>query len=386
MYMNYIHSFIRKIFLVESSDKFVEKRFKHNNLCILSLSIYLMLEQLYYGLSTSEFGSLKQKIFILSALLMMGFTLISGFIYIKRIKKLFWVHKIYEISFGLVGFIIAIARSLILQNNTFALPSIYIAVIYGFAVFFYFSPVISFGIYFITCTLIIILLPMFHPDIIRITFVQDIVTNNIIAWIASVINYQRYVKEYKSQQIICNKNEELQAKTDNIQKTNQVLQYISSVDELTNIYNRRKLNESLKIEYERCKALHRKISLIIMDVDFFKLVNDTYGHSIGDKVLEQLGELLKKNVRQNDKVGRWGGEEFLIICPKTNFEEAFNLAEKIRNCIQNHDFEFEYNVTCSFGVATNKDIDTITSLIVRADKGLYKAKAFGRNRVEEGEK
>ena len=108
--MNYIHSFIRKIFLVESSDKFSKKRFKHNNLCILSLSIYLMLEQLYYGLSTSEFGSLKQKIFILSALLMMGFTLISGFIYIKRIKKLFWVHKIYEISFGLVGFIIGEMR------------------------------------------------------------------------------------------------------------------------------------------------------------------------------------------------------------------------------------------------------------------------------------
>lgn len=384
--MNYIQSLIHKFFLVEDIEKFNKRKFVHNNLCIFVLSLYLMFEQLYYGFYTSEPGSFRQKIFIGTALLMMVYTLISGFIQTQNAKNIFWIHKIYEISLGLVGFVIAIVRSLLIQNNTFALPSIYIAVIYGFAVFFYFSPIISFGIYFITCTSIIILLPMFHPEIIHITYVQDIVTNNIIAWIASVINYQRYVKEHNSQQTICDKNKELQAKTDKIQKTNQVLRYISNVDELTNIYNRRKLNEFLEIEYDRCKTSNKKISLILMDIDFFKLVNDTHGHFVGDEVLEQLGELLKRNVRQSDRVGRWGGEEFLIICPETDFEEAFDLAEKIRKIIQNYDFKLEKDVTCSLGVATSKDIDTIANLIIRADKGLYKAKALGRNRVEEGEK
>lgn len=209
-------------------------------------------------------------------------------------------------------------------------------------------------------------------------------TNNFIAWIASVISYRRYVREYRCQQTISDKNEELQAKTANIQKTNQTLQYMSNIDDLTNIYNRRKLNEFLELEYERCRAAGKNISLILIDVDFFKAINDTYGHSAGDKVLEQFGKLLKQNVSLNNIVGRWGGEEFLMICPETNLEEAVCLAEKIRRMVQNDDFKLENQVTCSLGVATNQNIDTITNLIIRADRGLYRAKALGRNRVEEG--
>lgn len=230
----------------------------------------------------------------------------------------------------------------------------------------------------------LILLPLFHPEIVLITYVQDIVTNNFIAWIASVISYRRYVREYRCQQTISDKNEELQAKTANIQKTNQTLQYMSNIDDLTNIYNRRKLNEFLELEYERCRAAGKNISLILIDVDFFKAINDTYGHSAGDKVLEQFGKLLKQNVSLNNIVGRWGGEEFLMICPETNLEEAVCLAEKIRRMVQNDDFKLENQVTCSLGVATNQNIDTITNLIIRADRGLYRAKALGRNRVEEG--
>lgn len=381
--MKNVYRLIRNFFRIEATEKFYKKKFMHNNLCILILSVYLTFEQFYYGFFTSEFGSLRQKIFLGTAVLMIMYILISGYIQVKKVRTISWIHKIYEISLGAVGFVIAIVRSLMLHNDAFALPTIYIAVIYGFAVFFYFSPMISFGIYFISCTSIIILLPMFHPEIVQVTYVQDVVTNNIIAWIASAVSYRRYVKEYQSQQIISDKNEELQAQTDHVQKTNQILQHISAVDSLTNIYNRRKLNEFLRIEYDKCKASLKKISLILMDVDFFKSVNDTYGHSVGDKVLEQLGELLKNNVNSNDEVGRWGGEEFLIICPETDSEEAFHLAEKINKVIQRYDFQLENSVTCSFGVATSKEIDTVTNLIIRADKGLYKAKALGRNRVEK---
>jgi len=181
---------------------------------------------------------------------------------------------------------------------------------------------------------------------------------------------------------MCNKNELLEAKTYKIEKTNQVLQYISNVDALTNIYNRRKLNELLDMEYDRCTLLNRRISLILMDVDLFKSINDTYGHAVGDKVLAKLGDILKSNISRGDKAGRWGGEEFLIICPERDFEDALNLAERIRKMIQSFDFNLRKNVTCSFGVATNKEIDTIANLTLRADQGLYKAKKMGRNRVE----
>ncbi|WP_312649620.1 GGDEF domain-containing protein [Aminipila sp.] len=382
--MNYIHSFFHRIFLKENTEDFNKKKFMHNNACILALSVYLTIEQLYYGFYMSAFGGLICKIYYGTAFVMVIYAILSGYIQIKKIRRIQWFHKIYEISFGFFGFIVAIARALLVQNNIFALPTIYVAVIYGFAVFFYFSPTISFSIYCLTCASIIILLPVFQPEVIHITYVQDILSNNIIAWIASVITYERYVREYKSQQIISNKNKQLKAKTNRIEKKNKVLQYISNVDDLTNIFNRRKLNEILEIEYDKCKQSTREISLILMDVDLFKSINDTFGHNVGDEVLAQLGAILKNNVSQSDKAGRWGGEEFLIICPETESEDAFMLAEKIRKVIQNYDFKLEYNVTCSFGVATSIETDTITDLMLKADKGLYKAKEGGRNRVEEG--
>lgn len=382
--MNYIYSFFQRIFLKENSEQFNQKKFMHNNLCILALSAYLTIEQLYYGSYTSKFGGLISNFYYGTAMVMTIYAILSGYIQLKKIKKIRWFLKIYEVSFGFFGFVVAIVRSLLVQDSIFALPTIYVAVIYGFAVFFYFSPSISLIIYSVTCACMIMFLPIFQPETIHITYVQDILSNNIIAWIASVITYQRYVREYKAQKIISNKNKLLKAKTNRIEKRNKVLQYISNVDDLTNIYNRRKLNEILEIEFDRCKELNKKISLILIDVDLFKSINDTFGHNAGDKVLEKLGEILKHNVRPNNKVGRWGGEEFLIICPETDSEAAFRLADKIRKVVLNYDFKLEYHVTCSFGIATSTEEDTMNNLMLKADKGLYKAKKGGRNKVEEG--
>ncbi len=380
--MDYICSFFHGIFLKENTEGLKKKKFMHNNLCILALAVYLSLEQLYYGFYTTQSGELIHEIHFGTALVMGLYAIVSGYFHIKKVNHIGWSHEIYAISFGFFGFVIAITRALLIQNDIFALPSVYIAVLYGFAVFFYFSPIVSFGIYSLTSASIIILLPMFQHEVVRMAYAQDILSNNIIAWIASVINYHRYVREYRSQQVMCNKNELLEAKTYKIEKTNQVLQYISNVDALTNIYNRRKLNELLDMEYDRCTLLNRRISLILMDVDLFKSINDTYGHAVGDKVLAKLGDILKSNISRGDKAGRWGGEEFLIICPERDFEDALNLAERIRKMIQSFDFNLRKNVTCSFGVATNKEIDTIANLTLRADQGLYKAKKMGRNRVE----
>lgn len=382
--MNYIYNFSPRTILSEHSAKFNEKKFIHNNICILALSSFLVLEQLYYGIFITESGSMLQKIYFISSFVMVFYSVLSGYFYIKKVSKITWYHNFFEISFGFFGFAISIVRALIVQNTIFALPTIYIAVLYGFAVFFYFPPIISFFIYLFNSILMILLLPRFQPDIVHFTYIQDIVSNNIIAFFAAIINYRRYVKEYKAQKLIASKNVELQVKTNKVEKTNEVLRYISNVDALTNIYNRRKLNEILEKEYDACKIFNRKLSLILMDVDLFKAINDTFGHTAGDKVLSNLGELLKNNVRRSEIVGRWGGEEFLIICIDTDSRTAYYLAERIRNEIEKYDFKLDCNLTCSFGVATNREIENLESLINRTDNALYKAKECGRNRVERG--
>ncbi len=375
----------KKVFhpvLVKYKQEFFRKKFMHNNLSILLFSIFLTVEQMYYGLYIREMGSLTQKIHFFSAMIMVVFVIISTYFQIKKPNNISLMHKTFEISFGLFGFMIAIARSLLVQNSIFPLPTVYIGVIYGFAVIFCFNPVKSFYIYSITSMILIIELPVFQPVIRESTYIQDILSNNMIAYILSTINYQKHVKEFINQKIISKSNQELEDKTLEIQKMNEKLKYISMRDELTNIYNRRKLNEVLRHEYNKAKRYSEKFSIIILDVDYFKSVNDTYGHNVGDEVLIELVEKLNNNIRSSDILGRWGGEEFLIICPHTDKNQAVSLARKLRKIIQNHEFPVTNDLTCSFGVTAYKSGDTIDDLINRADKALYTAKENGRNREE----
>ena len=126
-----------------------------------------------------------------------------------------------------------------------------------------------------------------------------------------------------------------------------------------------------------CKTL----SLTILDIDYFKRVNDSYGHHIGDSVLIEISELLKANVRESDYIGRWGGEEFLIICPETQLDGSIQFIEKLRKKIENYDFSVVGKQTASFGISIYSKEDTIESIIKRADAALYQAKETGRNKV-----
>ncbi|MCY6369349.1 GGDEF domain-containing protein [Clostridium ganghwense] len=378
-------SFHKNLFhpvLLQHKQDFFEKRFMHNNLSILFLSVYLTIEQMYYCLYVREPGSFIQKVHFFTAIIMLFYAIVSIYIQMKRPLCTSWLHKIYEISFGFYGFLIAIIRGLLIPNNVFPLPTIYIAVLYGFAVIFCFHPVKSFFVYGLTSAILIVAFPIFQPTIIQNSYIQDILSNNIISWIASIINYEKYVKEFINQKIINQNNEELKEKTLQIEKMNEKLKAISIKDGLTNIYNRRKLDEILECEYNRAKRYCREFSIILLDLDWFKSVNDTYGHNVGDKVLIETCKILKNNIRNSDMVGRWGGEEFLIICPDTTMQQALHMAERLRKAIETYKFSVVNKRTGSFGVATYKNRDTIESLINRADKGLYKAKENGRNRVE----
>lgn len=151
-------------------------------------------------------------------------------------------------------------------------------------------------------------------------------------------------------------------------------------DQLTGLFNRRKIDEVL-LENEPVQTRNRLLSVIMLDIDYFKKVNDEHGHLVGDEVLVSVGQLLTDGIRQTDILGRWGGEEFIIICPDTDLSGARQLAEKLRIKISNHIFNEVGQKTCSFGVAQLKADETVDDVLSRSDSALYLAKEMGRNRV-----
>jgi len=161
------------------------------------------------------------------------------------------------------------------------------------------------------------------------------------------------------------------------------LERLATMDKLTSIYNRYKMDLSLEEQIEIVKRYNRSLGLIFLDIDFFKNINDTYGHKAGDTVLVELSKLVLQTIRKSDIFGRWGGEEFLIILPETEKKEAIKLAEKLRKKIENYKFDkIDKTITCSFGVTSFIENDDIEKIMIRADKKLYKAKQNGRNKVE----
>ncbi|ACG56899.1 diguanylate cyclase with PAS/PAC sensor [Hydrogenobaculum sp. Y04AAS1] len=155
----------------------------------------------------------------------------------------------------------------------------------------------------------------------------------------------------------------------------------STEDPLTGIYNRRYLENKLEEYVKLAKRHDRPLSLIMFDIDFFKHINDSFGHDVGDKVLKAIAKVVSENIRNTDIFARYGGEEFVIIAPETTKEDAKILAEKLRSLIRNLHFEEGINVTCSFGVASLEKHDTKETLLKRADEALYEAKKTGRNKV-----
>lgn len=160
---------------------------------------------------------------------------------------------------------------------------------------------------------------------------------------------------------------------------------LARTDDLTGLANRRVLIERLDEEVERSQRYGNDLSVLLLDLDDFKQVNDRFGHQVGDEVLRNLGALLEEQIRDSDVVGRYGGEEFGAILPQTGVEESLELAERILGQVRRESFESDgnqFSVTCSIGVAEHEESDGDgDDLLRRADEALYRAKDAGRNRV-----
>jgi diguanylate cyclase (GGDEF)-like protein len=156
---------------------------------------------------------------------------------------------------------------------------------------------------------------------------------------------------------------------------------LTLIDSLTQIGNRRFFTKTFQEEIYKSRRYDRPLSLIILDIDHFKEINDTLGHHAGDSVLEELSLLMKAQLRSSDYLARWGGEEFVIILPESELSHAELTAEKLRKVIEVHPFSINRQVTCSFGVIECRVFETVDSALSRVDTKLYEAKEAGRNRV-----
>lgn len=159
------------------------------------------------------------------------------------------------------------------------------------------------------------------------------------------------------------------------------IEELSVTDRLTGLYNRLKIDEVFMYELVQSKRFHTPLSIILLDIDHFKHVNDTYGHQAGDQVLQQIAKILHSIGRKTDTIGRWGGEEFLMILPQTDRIGAIKIGEKIRLAVEEYPFPIIGRKTVSLGVAEFQEEDTQETLVERADIALYRAKNEGRNRV-----
>lgn len=159
------------------------------------------------------------------------------------------------------------------------------------------------------------------------------------------------------------------------------IRLLTEVDRLTQLFNRLKLDSVIKYEIERTKRSLSPLSIILMDIDHFKLVNDNFGHIVGDEVLKEVAKIIKESIRKVDTAGRWGGEEFMIVLPDSDLDGGRILAEKIRTKIESNDFSKVGRLTASFGVAEFKDGISEIEFVNRADNAMYQAKNQGRNKV-----
>lgn len=175
-------------------------------------------------------------------------------------------------------------------------------------------------------------------------------------------------------------HEEYKIKEQALIKVNDQLETLASTDLLTGLKNRRFFQEKMLESLMMFQEKQRYFSLLVVDIDHFKSINDTYGHPIGDLVLGNLAGLLQSVSRSTDVVARYGGEEFVIILPDCEEEQAIGIAERYRSQVASADWG-EYNITVSIGAATVVEEDTEKTLFQRADNALYVSKTGGRNRV-----
>jgi len=215
--------------------------------------------------------------------------------------------------------------------------------------------------------------------------IKDLYTKNTSVKYVEVIDYWLIAKiiflAFLLVLILVYRNSVLKKYSKKIVSINKELEIVSTTDSLTKIYNRRKIELILESKIEAVSRSNNNLSIVVIDIDYFKHVNDEFGHEVGDKTLVSFASLLKEHIRPTDFVGRWGGEEFIIVCENSDKNSTYKLAQRLRELIQEKKFDVIKRCTASFGVSQFKNNYSKTKFVSNADNALYQAKEEGRNKV-----
>ncbi len=209
--------------------------------------------------------------------------------------------------------------------------------------------------------------------IIAISFIGYLL---LILFMKSHQRYEKHMIEFNQ-----SLEHKVKNRTEELESLNKILKTQAITDSLTGIYNRNMFNTILVTRSEEAKHSNKALSLIMFDIDFFKKINDNYGHQVGDSVLKELTKLILIHIRKDDVFVRWGGEEFMILV-NLKLETSLKVAKHLREMVEKYKFSKIDNLTCSFGVAEFKTHQSLDEFISEVDNLLYLAKRKGRNRVE----
>jgi len=205
----------------------------------------------------------------------------------------------------------------------------------------------------------------------------------MVIWLGIILAFLAYRIIKLKDEVIFQRNRESELLEINelLDTRSKTLEIQAKIDPLTGAFNRLGIEEAISLGLQDWHKYRKPLSLIMIDIDHFKQVNDLYGHDIGDLVLSNLSNIVQQHIRTQDLLARWGGEEFVLVCRNTDIESARALADKLRELIAKQTLPNKISITASFGVATLKTQENVEQLFKAADNALYKAKAAGRNTV-----
>ncbi len=285
----------------------------------------------------------------------------------------FWIMTIQTLF--LTGILTAGILLSLYEQSTLASSSSYFLAVFTIAAFITMPPMISLALLLISNIVFIMLLPQFQTLPVLISTLNiNTLSMTAIAWILNQMVSRNKVKSFINEKIIMENNVELE-------KKNKELSELTMLDSMTNLLNHKNSLRRLKEEVDRAKRIEYPLSVAMVDLDNFKLVNDTYGHQIGDTVLIQVAQILSECCRTSDTIGRYGGEEFIIIMPDTNGRDASLLLNRIQSRIDETSFKEGIHVTVSCGISELNG-ESVHGILKSSDIMLYEAKKKGKNRVE----
>lgn len=398
--INLVHEFTKKILsnnLYSEDEEFAKELFKINLfrnkvICIFFILLEFIIFSIYLLTSGKAFWGFINMSHMYFHIIMF---LVSP-LWLIIFKKVETSHNISKklitiLQFAFISYVLFWGGSIsIIDQISTGQITVYSVSVMSMAVMPYLKPKWSLGIYTYVHILFVIFLFLFQKSMLLL-FVNVFYSSIFVAlsWIISIILFNNKLNDFKNRKLIQQKNIELSQMNSELMEINSNLEELSCTDCLTGIANRRKFESFIDFEWSKCKNNFMPLSAIMIDVDFFKLFNDNYGHQTGDYCLKKIGETLSTSL--NDKhgiVARYGGEEFIIVIEGLAKESALIEAEKIRKNIENlnipHDFSPVSNcVTISLGVSSliPSDNSSIKTLIEKADIALYKAKKRNRNKA-----